>query len=215
MKLAIFIPDTADFTKSIPIGHGEAVFLHYRIRRGFLGARRARRRLLREARGAYTFDTAFSEQLSLPIPAGDAARLVHTVWDRLLPEDITLLSLAPGEGYLPETVLRAARKVRFLELLGDASLSPLADFLEAETGMVVPIVAAPHTAEGALSVYLPGSRGGAGLDLTQPDRTLSFLPPPTLRSLTPHTGTSARTIAALLSFFDIPYADVDVFCKKL
>lgn len=214
MKLAIFIPDDADFSNAAPVGSGEVVYIHYRVRRGPFLSRRLRRRFGEVLRGAYTFDRYFAERLSLPVPTGDAARLVHAVWDRLLPEGVVQLSLAPGEGFLFDTVLRAARRVQFLELLGDAALSPLADAIEAETGLVVPIVSAPHEGEGALSVFLPGAVGGTGLDLTCPETTVGVLPPPALRKIAALVGTSLETLAALLPFFGFSYADADVFCKN-
>ncbi len=214
MRLAIFIPDTEDFVKAEPVGSGEALYVHYRVRRGPFPRLRLRRRLYPHLAGAYTLDAFFAERFSLPVPKSDVRKLVHAVWDRLLPSDVTQLSLAPGEGVLLETVLRAARRVQFLELLGDASLSPLADAIEAETGMVVPIVSAPHPTENGLSVHLPGALGGEGLDLSAPEGVLTVLPPPALRKVTAHVGTSLKTLAALLPFFGFSYEDADVFCKK-
>ena len=214
MRLAIFIPDTSDLTETETIGTGEVLYIHFKVRRGLLSKKRLLRYLEREAEGAYTFDAYFARLLALSTPRGEVCALIHAVFPRLVPEGTVQLSLFPGEGYREEAVLTAARRVQFLELVGDAALSPLADRIEAETGLVVPIVASPHEEENALFVRLPGAKAGAGLDLTTPE-ALSFLPPPALRRVTSFVGTDASVLAALLPFFGFTHADVDVFCKKL
>ena len=213
-KLAVFIEDSADFTTRETVGRGEAVYIHYRRRRGLFPKARLARYRKRAAEGAYTLDRAVAEEAGLPLLSGDAARLVHASAHKLLPPEVSHLALFPGVGWQVEAILEMARRVRFLELIGEEN-EGLAARIEEETGLSVPLLGQVTENAGKCIMRLPGAPSGSGLDLTAPNKACVFLPPPPLRRLFAHTDGDGNALEALVRFFGFAPDSVGIFCRNL
>lgn len=212
-RIAIFLEDTKDWHETEAVGRGEVVYLHFRPRRGLLARRRLARFLAEKAAGC----TVLEAPVALPcprLPAGDAGALVHACAARIVPSGTERLALFPGRGWQREVILEIAEKVRFLELVGGAEAEALAEEIGAETGLSVPVFPCLRPEAGKTVLRLPGAPKGCGLDLSDPCRTCTFLPPQSLRRVCRYVGTDGQTVAALMSFFGFAPWEACVFLSK-
>ncbi|MBE7025476.1 MAG: hypothetical protein E7408_05420 [Ruminococcaceae bacterium] len=211
--LAICIEDTKDFITEERVGTGTVAYIHYRMRHGLFARRRLTRFLAEKTEGCVCIGHP-PVPLSLPSLSGDAGTLVHARAARFVPPDTERLSLFLGKGWDRGAILEIAARVRFLELIGGTEAEAFAEEIGAETGLSVPVY--PMLRErGQTVLRLPGAPGGYGLDLSDPVRSCTFLPPLPLRPVCRFTGADGDTLAALVSFFGFSVGDVGVFCRNL
>lgn len=213
-RLAVFIEDTKDFTETDKVGSGEVVYVHYRMRRGLFAGRRLSRFLTEKTRGCAVCCTPPVRLEECEQITGSQSELVHKLADRLVPSGTKHLVLFPGQGWHRPAILRIARKVRFLELVGDSSLETLAEEISEETGLSVPVLQEMGNRDGKEILRLPGAPPGTGVDVTAPEKNCRFLPPPSLRRVCAVTGTDGNILAGLLSFFDLPEEEIGVFLSN-
>ncbi len=213
-KLAVFIEDDADFIRQETVGRAEGLYVHYRRRRGPFASLRLARYIKGAASGAVCVDREIAESTGLPLLSGDAGRLVHAACYKLLPAGTTHLALFPGVGWQTEAILEMARRVRFLELIGEGN-EALAAQIEEETGLMVPLFGQVTEEADKCIMRLPGAPGGCGIDLTVPHKACVFAPPPPLRALFAHTRGDGDTLEALLRFFGFAPQSVGIFCRNL
>ena len=92
----------------------------------------------------------------------------------------------------------------------------LAETIEEETGLRVPVFPKYRPGEGKIALRLPGGAAceGETMDVSMPTKSCIFAPPPILRPLCSHVGNDGDTLEALLSFFGISYAEAGIFLSK-
>ncbi len=206
--------DTKDYTEAEAIGSGEAVYIHYRPRRGLLARRRLTRFLAEKAADCAVVQPPPVEGMALRQLHGDAATLVCAAAARLLPPGIARLALFPGQWATEAVLLEIAGQVRFPELIGGTEAAAMALKIEAETGLSVPVFPVLRPEPGKVVLRLPGAPAGCGLDLSDPCRSCTFLPPPPLRRLCRVLRADGNTLAALLPFFGFTPRDAGVFLSN-
>lgn len=215
--MVIFIPDKADTARWETIGSGRCLYLRYRKRRGLFAEKRTKR-YLQKAKGCSTSDAFWAKKLGLPLLSGSGTELVLALCDRLVPEAAAekCLALSVGERYDAEAIIRIARRVRTMELIAPESAASLAETIEEETGLSVPIFPAYRPGEGKIALRLPGGAdcGKDAIDVSCPDASCLFAPPSALRPLCTHVGSDGDTLAALLPFFGFSYGDAGIFLSK-
>lgn len=209
----MFIEDTKDEVTAETVGTGEVIYIRYRRRRGLFAGKRLTRFLEESSRGCATVGTP-PGSLSLPVLGGDAGTLVHARAARFVPPGTERLSLFPGKGYNRTAILEIASRARYLELIGGKEEETLAEEIGEETGLSVPVFPVLRK-RGQNILRLPGAPAGEGLDLSNPTKSCTFLPPPPLRSVCRAVGTEGDTLAALLSFFGFSATDGEIFCRNL
>ncbi len=210
--LALFCPDTRTYSVSDTVGSGTVHRLHYRAPRGFGKKRREARLLSSLAVGMQGIQPDFCALSGIPCISGDAARLMYMHLPTLLPRHADRIALFPGNSLSVDTLTALSSRVQFLEIIGGAALASLTEDILNETGVCIPFRSTPSP--GFLPVRLPGAEKGAGIDLTNPETSCRFLPPPALRSfwsLTPKTGAA---LDALLTFFGLPPLSAGVFLSN-
>lgn len=211
-QLALFQRDKAAASFSDSIGTGTATRFHYRAPRGFGKKRREARLLSSLAAGMHGIQPEFCTLSGIPCLSGNAARLVIQNLPTLLPRRAERIALYAADGLSVETLTALVRRVQFLELIDSGGLEEMTESVFNETGICIPLRLSPSP--GFLPVRLPGAEKGAGLDLTDPEKSCRFLPPPPLRSiwhLTPKTG---GTLDALLTFFELSPCSGGVFLSN-
>lgn len=211
-QLALFQRDAISASFSEPVGTGTAVRFHYRAPRGFGKKRREARLLSSLAAGMQGVQPDFCALCGIPCITGDATRLVRMHLPTLLPRHADRISLYPGDGLSLDVLTALAARVQFLEIIGGADWGKMTEAVFDETGICIPFKHAPSP--GFLPVRLPGAEKGAGLDLTDPEASCRFLPPPALRPLWPLTPKTGGVLDALLTFFELPPLSAGVFLSN-
>lgn len=212
-RLAVFIEDTKDEVTAETVGKGQVIYIRYRHRRGPFARKRLSQFLEESSRGCATIGTP-PGSLSLPVLKGNVGTLVHARAARFVPPGTERLSLFPGKGYTSAAILEISSRVRYLELIGGKEEERLAEEIGEETGLSVPVYPVLRN-RGQKILRLPGAPAGEGLDLSNPAKSCTFLPPLPLRSVCRVVGTDGDTLAALLSFFGFSFGEGEVFCRNL
>ncbi len=215
--LAVFIPDEVNTARWEVIGAGRCLYLRYAEKKGFFAKRRVKKHL-KKAAGCTTLDRGFAEKLSLPHLSGDANRLLLAICYKLVPSEAAEegLVLSVGKVYDTEAILEIARNVRTLELICPEGGEALAEKIEEETGLSVPVYTSFPGQTEKPCLRLPGgiACGEGAIDVSCPLESCVFAPPAGLRALCTKVGTDGDTIEALLQFFGYTLRDADVFLSK-
>lgn len=211
-ELALFCRDTHFLKETETIGTGEATILHYRAPRGFGKKKREVRFLSGMCHGMYGIQPSYCTLLQIPCLMGDASRLVMAHLPALLPRKEERISLFPGTALTEKELATLSAHVPFLEIIGDGTWETLTEAAYCETGICIPVRSAPSP--GFFSVRLPGASQGKGLDLSDPEKSLRFLPPPPLRKVWTYAPKTGAALDALLTFFDLSPVSASVFLSN-